>query len=65
MSTQGGEFSMFSRAKLMLNRIDPGLVKDADREEGRRLVGRVRLRDDKGAPRCARVDPPDLAWSVI
>jgi len=58
-----GHFDMFRRAKLMLNRIDPDLVRSAD-DDGHRLVARVRLRDDNGTPRCARVDPPAITWSV-
>lgn len=58
-----GHFRMFRRAKLMLDRIDPGLVGEAERH-GRPLVGAVRLTDAHGAPRCARVDPPDLEWSI-
>jgi hypothetical protein len=54
---------MFRRAKLILNRIDPELVGEAERQ-GRPLVGTVRLTDSRGGPRCARVDPPDLEWSV-
>jgi hypothetical protein len=56
-------FEMFRRAKLMLNQIDPGLVSVAERQQ-RPLVGAVRLTDPHGAPRCARVDPPDLEWTV-
>ena len=58
-----GTFVMFRRAKLMLNRIDPDLVAAAIAEE-RSLVARVRLSDAHGGPRCARVDPPDLEWTV-
>ena len=58
-----GHFSMFRRAKLMLNRIDPELVTSCE-QELRPLVGVVRLRDAKGAPRCARVDAPDLEWRL-
>lgn len=58
-----GHFHMFRRAKLMLNRIDPGLVHAAN-DGTHQLVGRVRLSDDHGTPRCARVDPPDLTWAV-
>ena len=58
-----GRFHMFRRAKLMLNRIDRELVTAAEQQE-RPLVGVVRLRDAHGAPRCARVDPPDLEWKL-
>ena len=56
-------FDGFRRAKLMLHRVDPALVREAD-AEGRSLVARVDLTDGKGGPRCARVDPPALEWSV-
>jgi hypothetical protein len=58
-----GHFQMFRRAKLMLDRIDPELVGEAERHR-RTLVGAVRLTDSRGGPRCARVDPPDLEWSI-
>lgn len=58
-----GEFDMFRRAKLMLNRIDPQLVRSAEHHR-QALIGRVRLSDDHGTPRCARVDPPDLQWTA-
>ncbi len=58
-----GEFEMFRRAKLMLNRIDLELVRAAN-AEAHQLVGRVRHSDDHGTPRCARVDPPDIGWGV-
>ncbi len=56
-------FEMFRRAKLMLNRIDRELVTKAEQQQ-HPLVGIVRLRDRHGAPRCARVDPPDLEWKL-
>lgn len=56
-----GSFRMFRRAKLMLDRIDPALVLRAARDGG--LVATVDLSDDHGCPRCARVDPPAVAWS--
>ena len=57
-----GALRMFRRAKLMLNRVDAGLMRDAS-EHGI-LTARVRLSDDRSAPRCARVDPPAIIWSV-
>ena len=56
-------FQMFRRAKLMLNRVDQRLVAAAEQQQ-RPLVGVVRLRDAHDAPRCARVDPPDLEWKL-
>jgi hypothetical protein len=58
-----GSFEMFRRAKLMLNRVDPALVRGADQRDVP-LVARVELTDGRGGPRCARVDPPAIAWSV-
>jgi hypothetical protein len=58
-----GTFEMFRRAKLMLHRIDPELIAAAGAEETS-LVARVRLTDARGGPRCARVDPPDIEWTV-
>jgi len=54
---------MFRRAKLMLGHVDPGLVAAAERD-GRRLVADVHLTDDCGGPRCARLGPPALTWSL-
>ena len=58
----GGEFAMFRRAKLVLDRIDPGLVRRAEAQG--ELVADVVLTDQHGCPTCARVDPPMLEWSV-
>ena len=58
----GGEFAMFRRAKLMLDRVDPALVRRA--EEAGELVADVVLTDANGCPTCARVDPPMLTWST-
>jgi hypothetical protein len=60
---EDGTFEMFRRAKLMLNRIDPALVRTAERE-GRALQADINLTDDCGFPRCARVDSPALRWAV-
>ena len=57
-----GGFEMFRRAKLMLNRIDPALVRAADVATG--LVARVDLTSHDGGPRCARVDPPAIDWTL-
>jgi len=59
----GGRFEMFRRAKLMLSHVDPGLVEQAAADD-RCLVADVVLTDEKGGPRCARVDPPAVRWSV-
>jgi hypothetical protein len=57
-----GTFDMFRRAKLMLSAVNPRLI--ASVAAGGSLVGTVRLTDDRGGPRCARVDEPDLVWRV-
>ena len=58
----GGEFAMFRRAKLVLDRIDADLIRRA--EASGELVADVVLTDQHGCPTCARVDPPMLTWSV-
>jgi Family of unknown function (DUF5990) len=58
----GDGFEMFRRAKLMLDRIAPELVERAVASD--RLDATVDLTGDDGGPRCARVDPPAIAWSV-
>src|SRR5215510_5073323 len=58
----GGTFEMFRRAKLMLDRVAPELVEVAVTTG--RLDARVDLTGDDGGPRCARVDPPAIAWSA-
>jgi hypothetical protein len=55
-------FEMFRRAKLMLDRVEPGLIELAVTTG--RLDARVDLTGDDGGPQCARVDPPAIAWSV-
>ena len=57
-----GVFDMFGRAKLMLSAVDPQVITKA--ASGRTLVGTIRLTDERGGPRCARVDAPDLTWRV-
>jgi hypothetical protein len=59
----GDGFEMFRRAKLMLDRVD-GAVIDRAQQSGLPLVADVALTDEKGGPRCARVDPPAVRWSV-
>lgn len=58
-----GAFEMFRRAKLMLNRIDPDLIRTAI-QRGSALVVSVHLTDQYGMPRCARVDPPAIVWAA-
>jgi hypothetical protein len=56
------QFEMFRRAKLMLDPIEPALVESAAATGC--LAASVDLTGDDGGPRCARVDPPAVAWSV-
>jgi hypothetical protein len=58
----GDRFEMFRRAKLMLNRVDRHLIESA--VTAGRLAGRVDLTGGDGGPRCARVDPPAIVWSI-
>jgi len=58
-----GSFAMFRRAKLMLHRVDAALIAEAEGGAAP-LVASVDLTDDHGCPRCARVDPPAISWTV-
>jgi hypothetical protein len=49
-----GSFTMFRRAKLMLADLEP-FVADAQT-----VTARVHLTDDRGGPRCARLESPAL-----
>jgi hypothetical protein len=62
-SPSGDDWGMFRRAKLMLDRVDAALVREAEATD-RSLVAVVDLTDERGCPRCARVDPPAITWSV-
>lgn len=57
-----GAFTMFRRAKLMLDAV-PAEVLDTAVREGL-LVGRLGLSDVHGRPLCARVVPPRIIWSA-
>jgi hypothetical protein len=59
----GETFTVFRAAKLMLDHVDPALVETAAAKD-RPLVATVDLTDECGFPRCARVHPPALTWSV-
>ena len=54
-----GHFHRFRRAKLMLNRVDTHVIRTAEGKGS--LTARVRLSDDRGAPRCAHVTRQRLA----
>lgn len=53
---EAGTFTMFRRAKLMLDAIAPAVVEDALRSG--QLLARLRLTDAKEQPLCAQVRPP-------
>lgn len=55
-------FEMFRRAKVMLNRVAPDLIESA-RTSGV-LIAEIDLTDEHGGPRCARVDPPAITWTI-
>jgi hypothetical protein len=55
----GDDWSMFRRAKLML---DPVLAPLGDDVE--LLTAAVDLTDSSGGPRCARLAPPDVVWTA-
>jgi hypothetical protein len=57
-----GEFTMFRRAKLMLDGVPTDVLRAA--LNGGVLVGRLGLSDEKGNPRCAAVRPPLIEWSL-
>lgn len=57
-----GAFSMFRRAKLMLDAVPVDVLEAAVREG--LLVGRLGLTDGHGRPLCARVVPPRIGWSA-
>ena len=58
-----GTFAMFRRAKLPLSRVDPTLIRAADRP-GASLVATVALTGGDGGPVCATPGPDRLGWSV-
>jgi Family of unknown function (DUF5990) len=57
-----GNFTMFRRAKLWLGSVPYPVAAQAMRQG--LLVGRLGLTDDKGHPRCARVQPPVIEWTA-
>ncbi|MEU5717396.1 DUF5990 family protein [Streptomyces sp. NPDC020403] len=59
---EAGAFTMFRRAKLVIGDVDPDVLEAAARTG--HLTARLRLSDDRGQPRCARVRPPDITWSA-
>jgi hypothetical protein len=58
-----GTFSMFRRAKLLIDDEMTRLFRAAQRSN-RSVVATVDLTGDRGGPRCARLKPPALALAV-
>ena len=59
----GDRFTLFRRAKLLLDAIPPDVVKSAF--DCGLLVGRLGLTDRKGNPLCAAVRPPMIEWAAL
>ncbi|MFD3836051.1 DUF5990 family protein [Streptomyces sp. NPDC058642] len=59
---ESGVFTMFRRAKLMLDVIPADTLAAAARDG--LLVGRLGLTDAQGGPLCARVEPPLITWTA-
>ncbi|GGN89300.1 hypothetical protein GCM10011579_084020 [Streptomyces albiflavescens] len=59
---EAGSFTMFRRAKLMLDAV-PAEILTAATQSGL-LVGRLGLTDACGNPLCARVIPPAITWTA-
>ncbi|MFI8183573.1 DUF5990 family protein [Actinacidiphila glaucinigra] len=57
-----GDFTMFRRAKLMLDGVAPATLRAAARSGT--LLGRLGLTDARGGPLCAAVRPPLVTWSA-
>jgi hypothetical protein len=55
-------FTMFRRAKLMLDGVPPDVLRRA--VETGTLIGRIGLTDEKGNPTCAAMRPPLIEWSA-
>jgi hypothetical protein len=62
-SVEGDRFTMFRRAKLLFGDIPTALLRAAH-DDGGVLVARLGLTDEHGGPRCARVRPPDVRWTL-
>ncbi|MFB7470074.1 DUF5990 family protein [Kitasatospora sp. NPDC056184] len=59
---EAGGFTMFRRAKLMLDAVDGQVAAEA--VAAGRLVARLGLTDARGHPLCAAVRPPQVVWSA-
>jgi hypothetical protein len=59
---EAGAFTMFRRAKLMLDGVPPDVLRRAI--ESGMLIGCTGLTDQKGHPRCAAVLTPLIHWTA-
>ncbi|MFE9680314.1 DUF5990 family protein [Streptomyces sp. NPDC002701] len=57
-----GVFTMFRRAKLMLDMVPADVLAEAAQKG--LLVARLGLTDAEGGPLCARVVPPHVTWTA-
>ncbi|NSL43870.1 DUF5990 family protein [Streptomyces sp. 8P21H-1] len=57
-----GVFTMFRRAKLMLDMVPAEVLAAAAREGV--LVARLGLTDARGGPLCGRIVPPHVTWTA-
>jgi hypothetical protein len=57
-----GRFTLFRRAKLMLEAVPADVLDAAATSE--LLIGSLGLTDVKGHPLCARVRPPLISWTA-
>jgi Family of unknown function (DUF5990) len=62
-SVSGDDFAMFGRAKLLFGDIPGPLLRAAFAGQGV-LTGLLGLTDEAGGPRCGRVRPPVITWSL-
>ncbi|MFI5935225.1 DUF5990 family protein [Actinoplanes sp. NPDC051494] len=62
-TVDGGTFHGFRRAKLMFGDIPTELLRAAH-DGTATLTARLGLTDAAGGPRCARVRPPDITWTL-
>jgi hypothetical protein len=62
-AVEGNRFAMFRRAKLLFGDVPTAMLRAAHDDQGT-LVARLGLTDPDGGPRCARVRPPDVRWSL-
>lgn len=62
-AVDGSSFAMFRRAKLLFGDIPTDLLRRAHEGAGV-LVAELGLTGADGGPRCARVRPPDVVWTL-